>query len=206
MLIAGAVIFSLLGMALTVTGIAALLRLHPMRALVRVLAGSLLLALGAIAAMIAVGMAGYRALTHETSALRIEIAPVAPQHFTAAVHWPDGTTANYTLSGDEIYVDAKVLKWKPWANVLGLTTSYQMDRIAGRYHDLTQEQSAPRTVFALDDAGPVDLFALRRRFAQLAPAFDAEYGSASFVPANSARTIEVRVSNTGLLIREAEAR
>jgi len=88
---------------------------------------------------------------------------------------------------------------------LGLYTSYQMDRIAGRYHDLAQEQSAPRTVFALNDASPVDLFALRRKFAQLAPAFDAEYGSATFVPADAARSIEVRVSSTGLLIREAAA-
>jgi len=203
-LIAAAVILSLLGLALTVAGIVALLRLRPLRALVRVLAGSLLLALGVIAALLTIGMVGYHALTNEALALRIDIAPAASQHFTAAVYWPDGSVANYTLAGDEIYVDAKVLKWKPWANVLGLYTSYQIDRIAGRYRDLAQEQSAPRTVFALNDASPVDLFALRRKFAQLAPAFDAEYGSASFVPADVARTIEVRVSNTGLLIRAAD--
>ena len=205
MLIATAAIFSLLGLALIVAGIAALLRLRPLRTLVRVLAGSLLLALGVIGALLAVGTAGYRALTHEALALRVDIVPAAPQHFTVAVRWPDGSVANYALAGDEIYVDAKVLKWKPWANVLGLYTSYQMDRIAGRYHDLAQEQSAPRTVFALNDASPVDLFALRRKFAQLAPAFDAEYGSATFVPADAARSIEVRVSSTGLLIREAAA-
>jgi hypothetical protein len=39
----------------------------------------------------------------------------------------------------------------------------------------------------------------------LAPLLDAEYGSASFVPANGGKTYEVRVSTTGLLIREAPA-
>ena len=54
--------------------------------------------------------------------------------------------------------------------------------------------SAPRVV---------DLFELRQRYAWLAPLLDAEYGSASFVPVTKPAELEVRVSTTGLLIREA---
>ena len=50
----------------------------------------------------------------------------------------------------------------------------------------------------------VDLFALRSRYAWLGPLVDAEYGSASFVPVTKPAELEVRVSPSGLLIREAE--
>jgi hypothetical protein len=50
----------------------------------------------------------------------------------------------------------------------------------------------------------LDLFKLRHRSAWLAPLFDAEYGSASFVPVDRPMDLEVRVSTTGLLIREAK--
>jgi hypothetical protein len=49
----------------------------------------------------------------------------------------------------------------------------------------------------------VDLFDLRRRYAFLAPFYDADYGSATFVAVSRPAELEVRVSTTGLLIREA---
>jgi hypothetical protein len=48
----------------------------------------------------------------------------------------------------------------------------------------------------------VDLFSLRNKYAWLAPVVDAEYGSASFVPVTKPAELEVRVSTSGLLIRE----
>jgi hypothetical protein len=50
----------------------------------------------------------------------------------------------------------------------------------------------------------VDLFDLRGKYAWLGPVLDAEYGSASFVPVTKPAELEVRVSTSGLLIREAE--
>ena len=49
----------------------------------------------------------------------------------------------------------------------------------------------------------MDLFGLRRRYAFLAPLLDAEYGSATFMPATRPIELELRVSTTGLLMREA---
>jgi len=114
-----------------------------------------------------------------------------------------GREARFVLAGDEIYVDAHILKWTPAANLLGLHTVYELDRIAGRYRAIEQERAATRTVYALGAAQPIDLFELRRRHAWLAPLFDAEYGSATFVPVNDAVELELRVSTSGLLIREA---
>jgi hypothetical protein len=75
--------------------------------------------------------------------------------------------------------------------------------VAGRYRDIQQERSAPRTLYALGLDRPVDLFGLRRRHAFLEPLLDAEYGSATFVPVTQAAELDVRVSTTGLLMREA---
>ncbi len=97
-----------------------------------------------------------------------------------------------------------ILKWKPIVNVLGLHTAYELDRIAGRYVALKDERDRPRTVHSLAREKPVDLFALRRRFPFLAPLVDAEYGSATFVPADHSTRTEIRVSISGLLARPAD--
>jgi hypothetical protein len=189
------------GLLFVVAGVVALWRVRPLRALTRLLAGAVLIAIGALVSAIAIGVQGYRALTHEEVAARIDVQPIGPQRFAATFRFADGRTASYTLAGDALYVDAHVLKWKPWANVLGLHTSYELARVAGRYDDIGQERSAPRTVFALGAERPIDLFALRKRSAWLAPMFDAEYGSGTFVAADKEQSLELRVSTTGLLLR-----
>ena len=74
---------------------------------------------------------------------------------------------------------------EPIANLLGLHTSYELGRLAGRYRDIEQERSAQRTVYPLSPARPVDLFDLRQRYAFLSKVMDADYGSATFVPVRS---------------------
>ena len=126
--------------------------------------------------------------------------------FTARFRFPDDREAHFTLAGDEIYVDAHILKWKPVASLFGLHTAYELDRVAGRYVNLAQEQAGPRTVYSLADGTPVNIFGLRRRYALLAPLLDVEYGSGTFALANRPVTFEIRVSSTGLLIREVRPR
>jgi hypothetical protein len=200
--IAGAAL-GLVGLLLVLAGAVSLARLQPLRALTRILAGLLAVSLGALAGSVAIGVQGYRALTHEETAARIELKPLGPQRFAANFRFSDGRTASYVLQGDAIYVDAQVLKWKPWANVLGLHTAYELGRVAGRYNDIEQERNAPRTVHALGVDRPVDLFALRRRHAWLSPLLDAEYGSGAFVAVDRGRSFDLRVSTTGLLLRPA---
>jgi hypothetical protein len=202
--IAGAAL-GMVGLLLVLAGAVSLARLQPLRAMTRVLAGLLAVSLGALAGSVAIGVQGYRALTHEETAAHIDLKPLGPQRFVANFRFADGRTASYVLQGDAIYVDAHVLKWKPWANVLGLHTAYELGRVAGRYNDIDQERSAPRTVHALAVDRPVDLFALRRRHAWLSPVLDAEYGSGAFVAVNRGRSFELRVSTTGLLLRPAPA-
>jgi hypothetical protein len=196
------VAFGAIGLLQMATGFVALFRREPMGFTVRMLIGLAVGALGLSAAMIALGVQGYSALTRETLAATIAVAPSGPQRFDARVKFPDGREAAYVIAGDELYVDAHILKWKPIANVLGLHTAYELDRIAGRYRSADQEQKGIRTVYPLSAPQLVDLFALRSRYAWLAPFVDAEYGSASFVPVTKPAELEVKVSTSGLVIRE----
>lgn len=161
----------------------------------------LFLALSALCATVSVSVRGYRALTHEEIAATVVTEPLAPGAFRAQFRFPDGREATFDLTGDGITVEAHIVKWHPLANLLGLHTAYQLDRVAGRYDSLADEQTRPRTVFALAEPGPVDAFDLARTLAFLAPVVDAQYGSATFVSAREPATLELRVSTSGLLLR-----
>src|SRR5215470_2492611 len=201
--ILGATVLLALGLILILAGLTALFGLHPLRFMTRTLLGLLLIALGVLEGTITLGIQGYRALTQEELAARISVHPYAQQKFTAKVQFPDGREASYSLSGDEIYLDARIIKWHALANMLGLSTAYELDRIGGRYRDLEQEKSAQRTLYTLGREKPVDLYALTRRFPFLEQVIDAKYGSAAYVPVGEPANLELRVSTTGLLIRPA---
>jgi hypothetical protein len=199
------VVLGLGGLAFVVLAFARLAQRRPLGFAIHLLFGSAVALAGALAVALVLGVQGYTALTREVVAARITVTPSGAQRFDARVRFADGREARFVLAGDEIYVDAHILKWTPAANLLGLHTAYTLDRIAGRYRAIEQERGATRTVYALGAAQPIDLFELRRRYAWLAPLFDAEYGSATFVPVNAAVELEVRVSTSGLLIREAQS-
>ncbi len=196
-----ALLLAVASVLLLATGVRAA-RSRPLLAAAGGLGALSLLTAAALCAALAVSVHGYRALTREEIAAVVEIEPVVPQRFVAHVTLADGRSRSFELAGDELYVDARVLKWSPWVNLMGLHTSYALDRIAGRYADLEAERQAPRTVHSLVNGAPLDAFVLRRRHELLAPLVDASYGSATFTSADRPTTLEVRVSTTGLLVRE----
>lgn len=200
-----AVGFAGFGIILVIAGLTALFRWRPMSFMLRTLLGLLLLSLGALSSGIAIGMQGYQALTREEVAARIAVRPIGPQKFIATVSQPGGRSQTFDLAGDQIYVDAHILKWKPIANLIGLHTAYELDRVGGRYQAIEQERSAPRTIYLLRDERPVELFQLRQRYSFLAPLYDAQYGSATFIEVKEPAELEVRVSTSGLLVRDAKA-
>jgi hypothetical protein len=164
-------------------------------------ASLLLFALAALLATISVATQGYRALTREDLAATVVVRPTGPHQFTARVTFPDGRDTTFVLRGEQVYLDAHILKWKPIANILGLHTAYELDRIGGRYLDLEDERHSARTIFSLSKPKRMDMFSLRHRWAAFAPLLDAEYGSGTFVMAERLDSLQVLVSTSGLLIR-----
>lgn len=168
------------------------------------LVGLLWISAAALLAALGAGLAGYRALTREDVALTVLVTPLANGHFLADARFPEGRSAQWDIAGDQLYVDARILKWKGVANLLGLHTVYELDRIGGRYLDIEQERTAPRSIYPLGAPKPFDLFAWVKRKTWMAPLVDAEYGSGTFIDVARPGIYEVRVSTTGLLIRKVE--
>ena len=199
-----------LAVALFVVAASAWRKRRRLSAGVGFLTGAVCLLLGVLCGAITVGVRGYRAFTQEAVAATIKTEPIvgSPQRFRATVTLPDSSVHMFDLAGDAVYVDAHVLKWRPIGTLLGLQTAYELDRIAGRYQTLHDEQTRARTVYSLAAAKPFDAFDLARRYWVLRPFVDAEYGSATFIGAAApgGATYEVRVSTTGLLVRPSRTR
>src|SRR5437879_13608053 len=198
--------FALLSVTLLLAALIAVRRRHWIGTCAALALAFLCLPLAAVAATLGVATQGYRALTREVVATVVATRPTGPERFTATFTFPDGRRVSYDLTGDALYVDAHIVKWHPLANILGLHTAYQLDRVSGRYDRLEDEQTKPRRIFSLSRPTPVDMFQVARsltflrRFARLV---DGEYGSATFIATREPTQLELRVSTSGLLFRPA---
>jgi hypothetical protein len=168
--------------------------------------GALFLSLSALTATLGASTQGYRALTGEEVAITVTTIPTGPRAFQAFVEFADGRDTTLVVEGDQIMIDAHILKWRYFANVLGLHTQYELDRLSGRYVDIDSERELERTVHSLKTDKRVDLFDLVRRYAFLTYLVDAEYGSATYVEVQEPARFQISVSTTGLLVREVEMR
>ena len=164
--------------------------------------GALFLSLAVLSATLGVSTQGYRALTREEVAATITTVPTGPGAFQSFVEFADGRDTTVHVMGDQLLVDAHILKWRPLANVLGVHTWYELDRLSGRYVDIEDERARPRTVHSLKSGKRADLFLLAQRYTLLALLVDTEYGSATYVEVWRPARFEIRVSTTGLLVRE----
>src|SRR5206468_12445777 len=202
------VAFTLLAVALIYVSASAWRNRRRLSSLVGFLAAALFLTSSMLLGAITVGIRGYRSFTQEALAATVKTEPLGPHHFRATVTLPDSSLHMFDLAGDAVYIDAHVLKWRPIGTLLGLETVYELDRIAGRYQALGDEQTQQRTVYSLAARKPFDAFDLARRYWVLRPFVDAEYGSATFIGATApgGATHEVRVSTTGLLVRGVAVR
>jgi len=148
----------------------------------------------------------YSRLTAEQPVAQVQIEQLAPQRFNVTMHVPEKKPRNFVIEGDEWQLDARVLKWHGWAQLLGLDAQYRLDRISGRYRDISQARSRPPSVHALAyDSGPLDLWELVQRKPKWLPWVDAEYGSATFLPMSDNAKFQVMMTQTGLLARPANA-
>jgi hypothetical protein len=205
-LVVVSVVFALFALAVGASGVGAVRGRHWYRGLVATLSAALLACLAALAGAVALGVQGYRALTLEEVAATVRTEPLGPQRFRATITLADSSLYMFDLTGDALYVDAHILKWHPVVNILGLHTAYELDRISGRYDNVADERARPRTIHSLAEDKPFNAFDLARLL-PLPPAFlDAQYGSATFVEAREPALFEVRVSTTGLLVRQVRAR
>ncbi len=143
---------------------------------------------------------GYRLLGEEAPVVDIDAHILSPQRWALTLSWPDGSTRQVQLSGDDWRVEAIVLKWKLPALLAGVPPLYRLDRLSGRYDDPAQEAAAPRTVIGFGEAGEFDLLNLSKQYAQWLPEVDTVYGSGAFLPLVDQGHYSISLMRTGALV------
>ncbi len=113
---------------------------------------------------------------------RLSMKQLGPQHFQVTFVPASGSTRLLDLHGDQWEVDARVVRWKVPAQLVGFPPLYQFERIGGRYLNILQEREAMRSVHALNDNPWFDVWTLKHRFPRMLPFVDADYGSGAYLP------------------------
>ena len=192
---------ALIALPLVIAAFRRLFRLRLASGTMLLLLGSVVVLLAAGAALVAMNLHTYARLTNEQEAARVQIRQLGERRFTVSVQPKNAPARHYELLGDEWQIDARVLKWRAMGNLLGFDTVYRLERLSGRYGDLTLEKSAPRTVYSLAEEPRVDLWVLLKKHHQYVPFVDALYGSAAYVPMAEGAEYAVSVSTSGLVVR-----
>ena len=153
------------------------------------------------AVMLAANFRTYQRLSFEQPAGELQLTRTADRQFNAVLTYPNGEHASFALRGDEWQLDARVLKWHAFANLVGFDTAYRLERIGGRYTTIEDERTQARTVYSLNPAQRIDPWDLVHRYHSWIPWMDALYGSATFLPMADGALFEIKVSQSGLVAR-----
>ncbi len=146
----------------------------------------------------------YGRLTYERDVATLTFEAMAAQRYRVTLEQPEDAPAEvFEIRGDQWQIDARILKWSGIANVLGLDANYRLDRLSGRYANITHERTAARTVYALSDNPGLDLWAAAQRYQRWLPLADASYGSATYLPMADGARFVVTITQAGVIARPA---
>ncbi len=108
----------------------------------------------------------------------------------------------YSLYGDEWQLDTRIIKWKSWANVIGLDSYYQLERLSGRYANIEQAIDSPPSAHQLTgEQKGLSIWKLKNLMKSNMPFLDAYFGQSIFVPMRDGAKFRVSLSQGGLVVR-----
>jgi len=167
----------------------------------RMVFGLLFLMVFAFSAAVALDLRTYLRLTYEKPVATLSFAALSPQQFHATLTDSSGRIRSIDLRGDDWELDARILKWKGWAAVLGLDPVYRLERLEGRYRNLGQESHDYHSVLELSRDSGLDFWDLVNRYSRWLPWADAIYGSGTYLPMADGAQFQVSLTPTGLMAR-----
>jgi len=177
-------------------------RRRPVRATRSLAGGTVSACAGGASIMLAFSYFGYLQLVDEQLIGRIKFTESAPEQYVARLMLEDEAHDRmFEILGDEWQMDARVVTWKPPMTMLGLDPIFQLDRLSGRYAEVEEELSKNRSVHALSESVPLDVWQFARKYPRLMPGVDAHYGTATYLPMAHGAIFEVTMTRTGLIAR-----
>jgi len=199
-------LIALLGLGLLLSALVHYVRGRTGRGTAHVFAGAPLAIAGLGVALVGLNTQTFARLTHEGPVADVWIMALDPAKnlYRARVTRLDGPklSQDCLVQGDEWDIGARVQKWKPWANVLGLNATYVLDQVSNRY--FTAARGNGRPITACDLKGPppeVNRWLPKPWLCWLiAHAYteDRRFGSAVFMPLADGAAYRVLITQSGL--------
>ena len=170
---------------------------------IQTLSGTSLLLLALLLLSIASNFYNYDRLTHERPVAELQFNQVDTQEYELKIIFNNNSeTKHYLINGDEWQIDARIIKWHGWAQLLGMDTLYRLERLSGRYTDIEDEMRKERTIYGLiKSADEMDYWKIIRDYKKWLPWIDAYYGSSTYLPMADNAEYLLSITQTGLIAR-----
>ncbi len=158
--------------------------------------------------LLAMNILTYHRLTHETPIAAMHVERLDKQFYRLKfirLNMDDKKPcySSYDLQGDEWQVDARIIKWHGWANIIGFDAAFQFDRISGRYQNIELQRTRLPSVFSLEPKEAYDLWDLKNKYRWL-PGLDAKYGQSVFLAMKDKQFYQLYMTQSGLITRETK--
>lgn len=193
------------GLWLTVRGVKHCCKLHAVKGCSLTCCGGLLSVTGILLIAIVINIVSYARLTHEQPVAELQFTQIEPQKYLASVTFiEEQRQQEFEIAGDEWQLDAKILKWHGYANLMGFNSHYKLYRLSGRFQALEQARSTPASAHNLNAEPGLDVWHFVKRYPQLLPLVDAYYGNAVFLPMHDQAQFKVFMTQSGLIARPVD--
>ncbi len=168
------------------------------------LLGALLLVAAGLSWGLVINLYTYQRLNTEEPVAELHFRRLGPELYRVSLRYPHGPRKGpYRLHGDQWRLEARILKWRGYATLLGFNTHYRLERLSGRFKDVAQARRMRHSVYQLSEDQGVGLWGVVQRYQGWIPWVDALYGSATYMPMADEAHYRVSLSTSGLLARPA---
>jgi hypothetical protein len=147
---------AVLGLAFVLSGLGWMFRGRPVKGGRGVLIGGVPMAIGGLVALMGLNIQTYHRLgeaQRQVATISFEKVQGTERTYdvtlTEIVDGAPGASHTFQATGDDWMVSSRVIRWKPWATVLGLDAQYRLDRFDSRYRDIPTAQTTPPSVYDL---------------------------------------------------------
>lgn len=209
-------IAGVIGLLLLFAGFGKLANLKPFAGVTRLAFGTGFLGLAGVVVFAGLNIQTYKRLTYERPVAVVKFAAVPEQAgaYTADVTFSDGTRLTQAdgsqpvFRGDEWQIGARVIKFKPMANILGYDSVYRLEHMRSTLS--TQFSSDAVTEGKIDGVRiittepGIDVSKLADTYGSRF-GIDSEYGSATYQPMGDGYEYEISITQDALIARPTEA-
>jgi len=185
---------------MTFAGFGKLFKLKPFSGSFRLLFGVGFLGLAGVVTLTGLNLQTYKRLTLERPVAVLTFAETSSaEQYSVNMVYPGGEQTSLELKGDEWELNARVVKFKAFSNLLGFNSVYKLDRLYGRYTDVAR--ASETNGIGLSTNPGLDVVALAIENGGRLGVEDARYGSAVYNPMSDGLSYIVCMTQAGLIAR-----